>query len=143
MTLCAALAAAGASAAAVVEKTADGVVVTMGGDHLRLQVRADNIIRVAYARDPAFFERPDIVVLPPGAPPHWRLSTGGQGASSFALVSTARVAARVDLRTGAVTFLDPAGRPILAGKSRPQPGRRRRHGRGHPPRPPAMAGTSR
>jgi alpha-D-xyloside xylohydrolase len=122
-----------------IETSADGIVVAWGGDYLKLQVRADNIIRVAYAKDRAFFERGSIDVLPLGNVPKWTLAEsgvsraprdeadrpavgGGAGGDAArpphtVTVSTKRVSARVDLATGAVTFLDPAGRPVLAEKA--------------------------
>ena len=42
---------------AAVEKVADGIVVPVGGAFLKIQVCADDIIRVASARDRAFFSR--------------------------------------------------------------------------------------
>ena len=120
--LLAAGAAGAAGAGSPVEKSADGIVVSLDGHFLKLEVRADDIIRVAYAKDRAFFERASIAVLPPAAssaaPPAWKLTTGPGTPPRTATVSTAKLAARVDLSTGAVTFLNAAGRPILAEKAR-------------------------
>jgi hypothetical protein len=65
-----------------VETSADGIVVAWGGDYLKLQVRADNIIRVAYAKNRAFFERASIDVLPSGAIPRWTLAMAGDAADA-------------------------------------------------------------
>jgi alpha-D-xyloside xylohydrolase len=100
-----------------IETAADGIVIDWGGNYLKLQVRAENIIRVAYAKDRAFFDRASIDVLPAaGAIPKWTLATPRDAGAHAVTVSTARLSARVDLATGAVTFLDVAGRPVLAEK---------------------------
>lgn len=95
-----------------IEKLADGVVLAHGSGFLRLQVRADNIIRVAYSENRAFFGHRSLMVTapPPLPPPHWHLVQTPETAA----VVTARLQARVDLRSGRVSFLDPAGRRITA-----------------------------
>jgi alpha-D-xyloside xylohydrolase len=95
----------------VMEKQADGVVLALDNAFLKIEVRADNVVRVAYAKDQAFFSRPSLVVQPrsgPGVP--WELTT----ASDEATVATAKLQVRVKLSTGAVAFFDSAGRPVLA-----------------------------
>jgi alpha-D-xyloside xylohydrolase len=96
------------------EKQTDGVIFALDGAFLKIEVRADNIIRVAYAKDRAFFTRPSLVVEPARGPAaSWELKTG----PGEAIVATAKVRARVDLSTGAIAFFDPAGRPVLAEQS--------------------------
>ena len=105
------------SAAGSVEKLPDGIAVPVGDTVLRIEVRADNIVRVACARDRAFFAQPSLAVVPTSAPaPRWTLATDA-GAATLA---TAQLRVRVDLATGAVAFLDSAGRPIAV----EQPGSR-------------------
>ena len=103
-----------AQAADAVEMLPDGIVLPIAGNFLKLEVRADNIIRVAYAKDRAFFTRTGIAVLPPkSAPVGWTVAS----AAGTTTLATGKVQARVTLATGAVTFLDAAGQPILAEKS--------------------------
>lgn len=93
------------------EKQADGVVLALDNAFLKIEVRADNVIRVAYAKDRAFFTHPSLVVEPRrGSVASWELTTG----PGEAIVATAKVRARVDLATGAITFFDSAGHPVLA-----------------------------
>jgi alpha-D-xyloside xylohydrolase len=97
--------------AAAPEKLNDGFVVAQGDGWLKLTVCADDIIRVAYARDRAFFDRPSLVIERRSvAPATWTLSSDEKTAT----LRTQRLQARVDLASGAVTFLDADGRTILA-----------------------------
>jgi alpha-D-xyloside xylohydrolase len=98
-------------AAAEIEKLPDGIIVPIGDTFLRVELRADNIVRVAAARYRSFFGHPSLAVVPAPAPaPHWELTTGDGAAT----LTTARLQVRVDLASGAVAFFDAAGRPILA-----------------------------
>lgn len=93
------------------EKQADGVVFSLDHAFLKIEVRADNVIRVAYAKDHAFFAHKSLVVLAPGGPVvPWKLTTGPDEAT----IATAKVQARVNLSTGAVAFFDADGQPVLA-----------------------------
>ncbi len=93
------------------EKQTDGILLARDGAFLKIEVRADNIIRVAFAKDRAFFARPSLAVEPPNGPAApWELATTPEEA----IVSTAKLSARVNRSTGAVAFFDPAGRPVLA-----------------------------
>jgi alpha-D-xyloside xylohydrolase len=99
------------SHAAGPEKLSDGIIVRVGDKFLRIVLRGDNIVRVAYAKDRAFFERKSLAVLPPASPPPaWSLTND----SNQATITTARLKVRVDLASGAVSFLDASGTPILA-----------------------------
>lgn len=103
-----------AQSAAAPEKVGDGVVLAVDGGFLKLEVVSENIIRVAYAKDRAFLERRSLAAGPRRHDPvKWDLETGAKEAT----VSTARLRARVDLATGAVSFLDASGKPILAEKA--------------------------
>jgi alpha-D-xyloside xylohydrolase len=103
-----------AQAAAVnAETQRDGIVMPIAGNFLKLEVRADNIIRVAYAKDRNFFDHASIAVLPAAATNvAWRVTT----TPDTTTLHTAKLQARVDNTTGAVTFLDAAGQVILAEK---------------------------
>jgi alpha-D-xyloside xylohydrolase len=96
------------------EKVADGIIVQVGDRYLKVQVCADNILRVAESRDRAFFSRKSLA-MEPGFKPRasWKLKATDKEAT----LSTAKLTARIDLKTGAVTFLDAAGRLILAEKA--------------------------
>ncbi len=98
-----------ASAGAVA--AGDGVTLAVAGGQLRLAFCSEDVVRVAFAHDPGLLERRS-------------LAAGGrrcgpvtlerkQEAGRLTLAST-RLQVRVDLATGAVEFLDPAGRTILA-----------------------------
>ncbi len=98
------------AAAGDVQKQADGIVLQLGDYSLKLQVMDENIIRVAYAKDPSLFTRKtiDVIAEPKGV--KWALSETPQ---TFTL-ATAKVKARVDRKTGEVSFFDVLGKPILA-----------------------------
>jgi alpha-D-xyloside xylohydrolase len=97
-----------------VVRVADGIVVLLDGKFLKIQVCADDIIRVACAPDAAFFRQPSLAVLRQGKVKHWDFEL----TRDSAIVSTAKLKAVVNLGSGAVSFLDAAGQPILAEKSR-------------------------
>lgn len=104
-----------ASPPSVPEKQNDGVVIPLQGNFLKLQVRGDNIIRVAYARNRTFFQRRSLMLASPGSSPAvaWRML---RGPGQVTLV-TGKLQARVNLTSGTVTFLDHRGQTILAEKS--------------------------
>ncbi len=94
-----------------VEKSSDGVVFPVGGGFLKLQVYADNVVRVAYAKDRGFFSRASLVVLPrSGRLPSWQFTSTPKSA----VLSTAKLKVHVGLSTGAVSFTDASGQPITA-----------------------------
>ena len=88
-----------------VEKLSDGIVLSQG-DHafLKVEVCADDIIRVASAPDRAFFTHASLMLDPhrPPATVAWELLTD----EKFVTLRTAQVQARVTLATGEVSFLD-------------------------------------
>ena len=97
------------------QRLADGVVFRSGDGALKLEVCAADVVRVAYARDEAFFARKSLAAQPKrceGAPFDVK-EIGGS-----ATLVTAKLQARVELATGRVSFLDVAGAPILQEKSR-------------------------
>jgi alpha-D-xyloside xylohydrolase len=94
-----------------IEKQTDGVVFALDNAFLKIEVRADNVVRVAYAKDQAFFARPSLVVQPQSGPvAPWELKTGPDEAT----IATAKLQVRVKLSSGAVAFFDSTGRPVLA-----------------------------
>ena len=84
---------------------------SVAGGRLRLEVCADDIVRVAFAKDDAFFTRPSLMAAPrkcTHAP--WKLTKTDRKAT----ITTAKLRVDVDLTTGAVAFFDAGGRPIAA-----------------------------
>src|SRR6185503_892617 len=61
-------------------READGVVVPWEGKFLKIQVCAEDIIRVACAPDPAFFKRSSLAVVPQGKVKHWDFELAGDTA---------------------------------------------------------------
>jgi alpha-D-xyloside xylohydrolase len=97
--------------AAAPEKVADGIVVPVGDRFLKVQVCSDGIIRVVEGKDRAFFTHRSLsVTWKPGSKADWKLKS----TATEATITTAKLAVRVDLKTGAVSFFDAAGQPILA-----------------------------
>ena len=100
--------------AAVPEKQADGIVVALHDGFLQIKVCHDSIIRVAFSRDRSFFDRRSFSVAPaPHSTPTWQL----RSSPNQATIKTAKLTVRVNLSSGAVTFLDPSGKPVLAEKN--------------------------
>jgi alpha-D-xyloside xylohydrolase len=99
--------------ATVPEKQADGIVVAVHDGFLQIKICNDSTIRIAFSRNRSFFDRESLSVEPaPHSTPAWQLSSSGNEAT----IKTARLTVRAILSSGAVTFLDPSGKPILAEK---------------------------
>jgi alpha-D-xyloside xylohydrolase len=97
--------------AATVEKAPQGVFLQMDGGTLGVSICAENIVRVAFAKDRAFFDRTTLATAQRQCTsPPWQLTEEPTAAT----LSTARLKVRVDLGNGAVTFLDAKGQTILA-----------------------------
>ena len=81
------------------------------GGRLRIEVCADDIVRVAFAKDDAFFARPSLMAAPKRCTsPASKLTKTDKAAT----LATAKLRVTVDLTTGAVAFADASGRPIAA-----------------------------
>ena len=91
-------------------KQPDGIVLQTGEGTLRVQVLAENIIRVTFAKSAILFSRSASAVLPYTPVVKWGLTEAGGEIA----MTTARLRVRVVRNTGCVSFLDAAGRPILA-----------------------------
>ena len=91
----------------------DGPILEVPGGMLKIQVCASDVIRVAYAQDPAFFSRATLATAPKRCTPTaFRAATmAGQ-----TTITTSRLTVQVDTTTGTVTFRDANGQPILAEK---------------------------
>ena len=87
-----------------------GVTLPVAGGLLRIEVCAADVIRVAYATDASFFDRATIAT----APKRCQVTAFTRADDAVATtITTARVTVHIDDATGAVTFLDPSGAPIL------------------------------
>ncbi len=99
---------------AVPETVADGIIVPVGRQYLKIQLCASNIVRVASAPDRGFFQHPSRSVLPASGPrPHWRAKT----AQGMTTITTADLVVRVVLATGQVSFYDRQGQLLTAEQS--------------------------
>src|SRR5215469_17221305 len=96
------------------EKQPDGIILSVRNGFVRIQFRGENVVRVTFAKDRSFFERKSLAVLPPPTPyTGWTLT---HDAHSMDL-ATGKMTVRVDTASGAVSFLDSAGKPITAEKA--------------------------
>ena len=112
---------------------------SVAGGRLRLEVCADDIVRVAFAKDDAFFTRPSLMAAPKRCTsPAWKLTRTDETATS-----RPRSCGRTSTATGAVAFLDAAGRPIAASGPGTDADARDRHGRATTSRAPAVAAERR
>jgi alpha-D-xyloside xylohydrolase len=95
------------------ERVNDGVVIPLDGQYLKLEVCADNVIRVAVSPDPAFFSRKSLAAVGRrDGKTHWSL----RSENDQVVLTTDDLTARVNLASGAVSFLDSGGHLILAEK---------------------------
>ncbi len=95
-------------------KTPNGIRMTFPDGLLNLEVCADNIIRVSYAKDAAFFARKTPATeVRKDVTTKWSVDT----VNGETVLTTAKVQARVNPATGAVSFFDLKGKPILAEKA--------------------------
>ena len=96
------------------EKLADGIVVPVNYTFLKVEVYADNVVRIACAKDRAFFARKSVVTEPKRAvKTNWSLKTE----NGEAVLSTAKLQVHVNLANGAVSFFDASSKPVLAEKA--------------------------
>ena len=86
-------------------------VVEVAGGKLKIEICADNVVRVVFARDLASFERPTLATAVKRCVDTPYTVTRATGVLT---VATAKLTVRVDTATGAITFLDSSGQPILA-----------------------------
>lgn len=91
-------------------KQPDGIVLQTAEGSLKVEVVTDTIVRVTFAKSAILFTRGTSAVLPHNAAVKWTLSE----ANGAVTLTTASLQARVERQTGRVSFLDAAGKPILA-----------------------------
>ncbi len=97
-----------------VQRVSDGLLVHVGDGLLKLEICAADVVRVAYAKDKAFFTRKSLAAAPKrcdGA--KWEVTQD----AGTATIATSKLRVRVELGTGRVSFLDATGAPILEEKA--------------------------
>ena len=110
---CVLLSNAGAGAADTHERLADGVAVRLADRRLEVRVCRDDVVRIVDARPGPFFARQSLVTVAGACvPTPFEVKTG----PGVVEVATKRLIARIALPGGSVTFLDAAGRVLLAEK---------------------------
>jgi alpha-D-xyloside xylohydrolase len=92
----------------------DVPVLTVGNAQLKLEVCADNIIRVAYARDPKFFQRASLAA----APKRCGASASLTSTDTELTIATRELRVAVNKASGRVSFADAGGAPIWAERAR-------------------------
>jgi alpha-D-xyloside xylohydrolase len=80
---------------------------------LKLELCADDIVRVAYARDEKFFARDSLMTAPKRCPGGTFTQSETDTETTF---KTSKLGIKVERASGRVTFLAPDGTPILAEK---------------------------
>jgi alpha-D-xyloside xylohydrolase len=113
LAICLSVPALGFSAATtpVMEPQPDGMALHMASGDLRIQVISDTVVRVAFSASPDFFKRTSIDRVP--LPPSTAAFKITESPSTITL-ATQKIRVLVDLTTGAVSFADEAGRPVLS-----------------------------
>ncbi len=93
------------------EKVADGIIVPVGGNFLKVEVWGPNVIRVVTAKHPIFFTNSTPATeVRQRVKTNWKLETRGH----VAMVSTPALQVHLDLWTRAVSFFDSKGEKILS-----------------------------
>ncbi len=93
------------------DATGHGLSVAGSDGTLRVTLLGDNLVHVAFAKDPKFFDAKSIVTsFNHLVDPHWAMASDAAGAS----LTTPRLTVKVDPKTMAVSFVDPSGKAILA-----------------------------
>ncbi|HMB95885.1 MAG TPA: TIM-barrel domain-containing protein, partial [Tepidisphaeraceae bacterium] len=97
-----------------IKRQADGIVVTIGDGQLRIQVWAEDVVRISYTKSSIFPNQQTLAAIAsePSDSVHWELSSN----SGQATITTAKLSVRLDLNSGAISFFDSAGNPILTEK---------------------------
>jgi alpha-D-xyloside xylohydrolase len=101
------------AAAGGAEQLEDGVLIPVGDNFLKLEVCAGDVVHVAWSPDKSFFDRKSLAAGDGhNIKTDWSFKTeNGQG-----VLMTDKLRVNIDLASGAVSFLDSDGRPILAEK---------------------------
>jgi len=92
------------------QRVSDGILVALSGGFLKLEVCSADIVRVAFAKDPAFFARKSLAAQP-------KRCDGAKfdvtEAAGTAILATEKLKVHVDLATGRVGFFDRSGAAVL------------------------------
>lgn len=105
---------AGGGAAGGSDSSTEVPIFKVGDATLKLELCADNIVRVAYARDDKFFARESLMTAPKQCPG----ATFTQSATDAeTTLKTSKLGVKVEHATGRVSFFAPDGTPILAEKA--------------------------
>lgn len=99
------------AAPAAIERQPNGITLQLSAGELRIQVVSAAVVRVAFSNSPVFFQRTSIdrVALSPADTPF----TVKESPQAIVL-ATAELRVTVDRETGAVSFADSAGHPLLS-----------------------------
>ncbi|MDP9001511.1 MAG: DUF5110 domain-containing protein, partial [Myxococcota bacterium] len=95
----------------------DGLTLAVPGGLLKIQVCADDVVRVAYAKDAGFFTRPTLATAAKQCAGAMFQTATAAGRTT---ITTAKLTVQVDTANGGmgtVTFVDAAGQTILAEKA--------------------------
>ncbi|HSD28736.1 MAG TPA: DUF4968 domain-containing protein, partial [Vicinamibacteria bacterium] len=95
------------------ERLADGVALKVGERRLEVRVCREDVVRVVFAPPGPFFDRRSLVTVDGACRP---APFEVEEAAGVLAVRTKRLAARVDRSSGALTFVDHEGRPLLQEK---------------------------
>jgi len=99
--------------AAAPEELKDGAAIPVGGVFLKIEVCADDVLHVVYAKERALLMHESLAAdVKRCGDASWKFSNDLREAT----VTTAKLSAHVDLATGTISFLDAAGKTILAEK---------------------------
>jgi alpha-D-xyloside xylohydrolase len=95
------------------QRVPEGLLVRVGDGLLKLEVCADDVVRVAYAKEQGFFARKSLAAQPKRCEGAQFEVTESAGTATLA---TSKLRVRIDLATGRVAFFDPSGAPVLEEK---------------------------
>ena len=95
--------------------TGDPPPLSVAGGTLKLEVCAEDVIRVAFATNPSFFTRTSLATAPKrcDATTPWELSEE----SGAEVLRTSRIELQVDTSTGRIAFFDRAGNLVVTEKA--------------------------
>lgn len=96
-----------------IEKSDDGILVRVADSFLKLEVCSADVIRVAFAKDRAFFARKSLVAAPRRCEStQWSVTNNPREA----VLTTTKLKVKVDLTTGSLGFFDSSDQPIVLEK---------------------------
>jgi alpha-D-xyloside xylohydrolase len=93
------------------QRRADGIAIQLPSGLLRLVVLSDEVVRIEFSNNPAFFSRTSIdAIAQPSTTTQFKAVEGRQAYT----LSTAKLRVIVDRASGAISYEDGQGRPIAA-----------------------------